>query len=173
MKSRGGNIPHAFQGPENCKVLMSCESNPEVISTPMQQAKRQKYMKRRLGFLYHLTLSSAAICVTMGSENPSVWGTRAIAGAIVQPKSHPNVQGSKGNLLSCFFQFCDNNPVEKKCSYCREISVVIGELMYWCQATLCHTSLRLAWIIFNAKVKLVCSLGNAGDVVLEIFLLSQ
>jgi hypothetical protein len=66
---------HLFQDVENWRTLMSWESNPEVISTPMQQAKRQKYIFRRFGFLYHLMGSSAAICVTMGSENPDALGT--------------------------------------------------------------------------------------------------
>jgi hypothetical protein len=81
---------HLFQGPENCKTLMSCESNPEVISTPMQHAKRQMYMVRRLGFLYHLTGSSAAMWVTIGSENPDALGTATgICGAILkaEPRS--------------------------------------------------------------------------------------
>jgi shikimate kinase len=72
---------------------MSCESNPEVISTPMQQAKRQKYMVRRLGFLYHLIGSSAAICVTIGSEIPWTWGVSSsigICGAIVKSQAHAN-----------------------------------------------------------------------------------
>lgn len=74
---------------------MSCESNPEVISTPMQQAKRQKYMVRRFGFLYHLIGSSAAICVTMGSETPWTWEVNSsigICGAIVKSQAHANSQ---------------------------------------------------------------------------------
>jgi len=46
---------------------MSCESKPDVISTPMQHRKSQKYIIRRFGFLYHTTLSSATRRVTMGS----------------------------------------------------------------------------------------------------------
>ena len=66
---------------------ISCESNPEVISTPMQHMKSQRYIRRRLGFLYHgtlhsvrksrqcrvriHTLSSATMRVIIGSEVPS------------------------------------------------------------------------------------------------------
>lgn len=66
---------------------ISCESNPEVISTPMQHKKSQRYIRRRLGFLYHgtlqfvsidrqyrlriHTLSSATMRVMIGSEVPS------------------------------------------------------------------------------------------------------
>ena len=46
---------------------MSWESKPEVISTPIQQQNSHTYIRRRLGFLYHGTLSSATRRVTMGS----------------------------------------------------------------------------------------------------------
>jgi len=68
----GYELLHLFHGLENCKVPMRVESNPEVISIPMQQINRKMYMSRRLGFLYHLTLSSSAMRVRIGSEKPSV-----------------------------------------------------------------------------------------------------
>lgn len=46
---------------------MSCESKPDVISTPIQHRKSHRYMRRRFRFLYHGTLSSAAKRVTIGS----------------------------------------------------------------------------------------------------------
>ena len=52
-------------------VLINCESKPLVISIPMQQQKRKKYIFLRFGFLYQETLSSAASWVTMGSDVPS------------------------------------------------------------------------------------------------------
>lgn len=50
---------------------MSWESNPEVISTPIQHRKSQKYMTLMFGFLYHGTKSSATKRVRIGSEVPS------------------------------------------------------------------------------------------------------
>jgi hypothetical protein len=67
-----GKHSHLLKGWENCSVPMSCESKPEVISTPMQQQKSQRYNSRRFGFLYHGTLSSATMRVMMGSEVPSL-----------------------------------------------------------------------------------------------------
>lgn len=61
------HILQLFHFFENCKTLMSCESNPDVVSTPIQQQKRRKYITLRLGFLYHFTLSALDISVTMGS----------------------------------------------------------------------------------------------------------
>lgn len=58
---------HSWNVGANCSVLMSCESKPEVISTPMQHRKRKMYMRRSFGFLYHTTLSSWTRRVTMGS----------------------------------------------------------------------------------------------------------
>ena len=58
---------HSWKGWANWRVLMSCESKPEVISTPMQHRKRKMYINRRFGFLYHITLSSWTRRVTMGS----------------------------------------------------------------------------------------------------------
>ena len=52
---------------EYCSVFRSCESKPEVISTPMQQMKSHTYIIRKLGFLIHDTLSSSTKRVTMGS----------------------------------------------------------------------------------------------------------
>lgn len=63
---------------------MSCESKPEVISTPMQQRKRQMYISRRFGFLYHGTLSSSTRRVTMGSAAVPVFTcTATIVAALV------------------------------------------------------------------------------------------
>jgi hypothetical protein len=107
-------LVHLFQGPENCKTLISCESNPEVISTPMQQAKRQKYIFRRLGFLYHLTGSSAAICVTIGSENPDALGTATgiwMCGAIM--KTQPRLKVLSGSLSRFCLWFCDDSREEE------------------------------------------------------------
>jgi len=70
---------HLFQGSENCNALIIVESNPEVISTPMQTRNRKKYMYRRLGFLYHGVLSCSTKCVTIGSESPS-WAPIVIEG---------------------------------------------------------------------------------------------
>lgn len=63
---------HLLNGPENCSVLMSWESNPEVISTPMQHRNNQTYISRRFGFLYHGTWSSSTRRVTMGSADAPV-----------------------------------------------------------------------------------------------------
>lgn len=58
---------HALKVFEYCSVLSSCESKPEVISTPMQQMKSHTYIMRKLGFFLHDTLSSSTKRVTMGS----------------------------------------------------------------------------------------------------------
>lgn len=50
-----------------CAVLMSCESNPDVISIPIQVGKSRKYKDRKFGFWYHLTLSSSTMRVKTGS----------------------------------------------------------------------------------------------------------
>lgn len=55
----------------NWRVLMSWESKPDVISTPIQHKKRKKYIFLMLGFLYHGVLSSAAKLVRTGSAVPS------------------------------------------------------------------------------------------------------
>ncbi len=96
---------------------MSWESNPEVISTPMQQAKRQKYIVRRLGFLYHLTGSSAAIWVTMGSENPDALGTafgitRGMCGAIVKTHTRSKLAWST-QVRQVFFSLFRDSEEDK------------------------------------------------------------
>lgn len=48
-------------------MLISCESKPDVASTPIQQKKSHRYIRRRFGFLYHGTLSSSTKRVTIGS----------------------------------------------------------------------------------------------------------
>ena len=87
FKLRSGRL-HLLKGCENCSVPISCESNPDVISTPMQHKNSHRYMRRRLGFLYHgtlifvstnkhhhhgsfRTLSCATMRVMIGSEVPS------------------------------------------------------------------------------------------------------
>jgi len=70
---------HFWKAGENCSVLMSCESKPEVISTPMQQKKRQMYMRRRFLFLYHGTLSSWAKRVTIGSATEPMFTATIVA----------------------------------------------------------------------------------------------
>jgi hypothetical protein len=108
---------------------MSCESNPEVISTPMQQAKRQKYIFRRLGFLYHLTGSSAAICVTIGSENPDALGTGTgiwMCGAIV--KTRTSFEGLARDFVKEFCSwFCDDFQEEEV----EETIYIYFHLRYW------------------------------------------
>ena len=52
--------------------IFTCESNPDVISTPIQVGKSKRYSIRRFFFLYHGTLSSATILVMIGSATPSV-----------------------------------------------------------------------------------------------------
>lgn len=48
---------HKRYGSVNNMVLMSCESKPDVISTPMQHKNRKMYIRRRLGFIQNRTLS--------------------------------------------------------------------------------------------------------------------
>lgn len=67
MGVQEGAVIHLWNDWENCSVLMSWESKPEVISTPMQHTNKKMYMTRRFGFLYHGTLSSSTRRVTMGS----------------------------------------------------------------------------------------------------------
>lgn len=55
-----------------CRALIICESKPDVNSIPIHVGNRRKYKNRRFGFLYHLTLSSFASLVTMGSESAPV-----------------------------------------------------------------------------------------------------
>jgi hypothetical protein len=52
---------HALHCGISCTALMICESNPDVISIPMQVGNSIKYMYRKFFFLYHGTLSSKAM----------------------------------------------------------------------------------------------------------------
>ena len=61
---------------------MSCESKPDVISTPMQHRNSHTYMRRRFFFLYHGVLSSATRRVTMGSAVVPTLTILTVAGLV-------------------------------------------------------------------------------------------
>lgn len=62
-----GMYVQVLKGGENWSALMSWESKPDVISTPIQQMKSQRYRYRRFGFLYHGVLSPATMVAMRGS----------------------------------------------------------------------------------------------------------
>ena len=62
---------------------MSCESKPDVISTPMHVRNRKMYMNRRFGFLYHGVLSPSTRRVTIGSAVFPVFTNWTMVAAVV------------------------------------------------------------------------------------------